>query len=340
MANPFVTPSHPAGGGSNVPFFATPKSVSVASGADTNTFAAHLRRLIASALASQSLPTAIFYADKLISLQPPIVGADTDQSPPPPPLDDVRLLGECFYRARQYRRALHVLRQRTLLFSSAGALGAAVHNLDVLTLIRQVKNGTSTIGAARSDRRTILTTYSLAIRCFAECKEYDDALLVLGADDHAVADTIREFGDESAVDDDTISLQAVACCVRGQIYEALQNRARAINWYTRAVKYDVRCVEAFDRLIESRMLSAADETALFTSLTFTAETEWIKLVYANRIQQFDPAITVGNDPLHDTTLSLTMLTPKSVSVSTPLHSSRSTDQQTHSHRQHRRSYRA
>jgi len=46
--------------------------------------------------------------------------------------------------------------------------------------------------------------------------------------------------------------------LRGQIHEAMENRMLAIECYREAVRQDVYCYEAFDRIVNHHMLSAQE----------------------------------------------------------------------------------
>lgn len=42
-----------------------------------------------------------------------------------------------------------------------------------------------------------------------------------------------------------INYIAAACLLRGQVYEALENRGRAVKWFQAALRVDPFCYEAF-----------------------------------------------------------------------------------------------
>ena len=54
--------------------------------------------------------------------------------------------------------------------------------------------------------------------------------------------------------------------MRGRSYEGLENRARAKIWYRLAILRDVKCTQAFDRLLDGRMMSTQEERTLVTHL--------------------------------------------------------------------------
>ena len=56
--------------------------------------------------------------------------------------------------------------------------------------------------------------------------------------------------------------------------------------YTTALKTNVSCVEAFERLVQQRMLSAEDEQKLLQDLPWTPEDKWLCLMYQSKILTF------------------------------------------------------
>lgn len=120
-----------------------------------------------------------------------------------------------------------------------------------------------------------------------EAEDWDGCLFVLGEDD----DDARLDLEPSIVPppkDNCMSEFAELALVRGRVYEALENRPRAIEWYITALKIDVKCTDAFDRIVDKRMLGARDERELLEELKFPPGMEWLKLVYANKLDQYDP----------------------------------------------------
>lgn len=72
----------------------------------------------------------------------------------------------------------------------------------------------------------------------------------------------------------------------GQAYEAVDQRSRAAQCYKLAVKIDVLCYEAFQRLVDGFMITSAEETELLQSLSFPPEMPWLEHVYRAKIKRF------------------------------------------------------
>ena len=60
------------------------------------------------------------------------------------------------------------------------------------------------------------------------------------------------------------------------------------------MRRDVKCYEAFDKLVGSHMLSGAQESELLRSLTFKEEDLWLKVLYRARCNSYDLSVL---DPL-------------------------------------------
>jgi len=55
-------------------------------------------------------------------------------------------------------------------------------------------------------------------------------------------------------------LDAAICLLRGEAYEALDMRPKAVHWFKQALFKDVMCFEAFEKLIDNFMLTRAEGT--------------------------------------------------------------------------------
>ncbi|KAE8680101.1 Anaphase-promoting complex subunit 6 [Hibiscus syriacus] len=131
----------------------------------------------------------------------------------------------------------------------------------------------------------------LAAKCLEELKEWDQCLLMLGdekLDEHGNAYDIK---DNSAMyldkdgEDREINISSAIYFLRGKAYEALENRAKARQWYKAAIKADPLCYEALECLIENHMLTCEEETSLLSSLQFGPEDGWLSSFYSCLIKK-------------------------------------------------------
>ncbi|XP_033637648.1 cell division cycle protein 16 homolog [Asterias rubens] len=154
----------------------------------------------------------------------------------------------------------------------------------------------------------------LTAKCHAAVKEWEDALNILEMSDSSVKTPGKNkdediFTDSS--DTEGIPLQNVEssiCLLRGQIYEAMENRVLAAENYRRALQKDPYCFEAFELLVKHQMLTASEERSLLDSLPLTkncrlAEMEVVKSVYETILKKYDKpsesTLPVCLEPLKD-----------------------------------------
>nr|XP_009859251.1 cell division cycle protein 16 homolog [Ciona intestinalis] len=111
----------------------------------------------------------------------------------------------------------------------------------------------------------------LVAKCYASCKEWQLALDVLetvqpdGSTSMVSKKILLEAEKVEGVPEDKEMIASLHL-LRGDIYEAMDVRDIAADCYKEAVKADVFCYEAFDRLIGHHMLRAEEEQDLLDSL--------------------------------------------------------------------------
>ena len=151
---------------------------------------------------------------------------------------------------------------------------------------RQPSSSSAQTSAVSARARLVLECWNLLSACLFRCRDHEEALLVLGADDSAAQQQLQRLCDALYTDPTAPSLLAAAASHRADVYSQQQNRGRACHWYRQALRYDVRAVDAFDRLVEGRMQSLEAERRMLDELDF-AGVDWLRLVYANKLQQHD-----------------------------------------------------
>ncbi len=116
----------------------------------------------------------------------------------------------------------------------------------------------------------------LAARCLAEVQDWEECLNVLGGWDESELEALTmqvwthahcftgahflwtahsrrplkqlDVWQDVALEEDIgreVSYTSAMCLLRGRVYEALENRGRAIRWYKAALHMDPFCYEAF-----------------------------------------------------------------------------------------------
>ena len=95
--------------------------------------------------------------------------------------------------------------------------------------------------------------------------------------------------------------------LRGRAYEELDNRERAIEWYTKALVANVSCVEAFNRLIEQRMLSSEQEQTLLLDLPWVPDDRWLCLMYQSKIMTYQGEVEEEKEQTEQTEQKVLLL---------------------------------
>ncbi|KAH8093042.1 hypothetical protein JL720_5217 [Aureococcus anophagefferens] len=234
---------------------------------DTTPQSARLRKLratVENALRNEMATTAVWYADKLVTLSRGNV-------------EDVLLLARSFYASGDHARAARALETRKA-YGSARQPAA------------QFERGVTAASAAPELRARLL-----AARCLAKCGRHADCVATLEPELSAVeafdsgelagppAPPAEGAGD---VDDDDggIDLAAAPCTVAGVAYEALETGARR-GLARRALRLDATCSEALTFLVERRLLSAVEEKRLLGELAaLTGDDAWIAAVLCARAE--------------------------------------------------------
>ncbi|XP_065211465.1 cell division cycle protein 16 homolog [Planococcus citri] len=191
--------------------------------------------------------TALFWADKVSSL--------SNNEP-----RDVYFQARCVYAMKQYRRAI-------LLVQNMGL-----------------------------DKTDIYCRY-IVIKCLIEVKEYSEALSMLMNED--VADkkhstTSRTFNN---LDQDSLhnlfnvpeeecgSLRSALLTLKGQVYEALDNRNLATDCYKEALRNNINCFEALNALLQHGLLTSLEAQNLLESFTSQENNDSVEDVITKPLYQ-------------------------------------------------------
>ena len=210
----------------------------------------HVRALVKDCVHKGMFSTAIFYADVLVSLS---------QGAP----RDVYTLAQLYYTTRQFRRAVHLLQREDV------GCGSDPH---CRYLMAKCLVGDCWRWCVGLDRRWQM-----------ECKEWEECLRVLEETEDNGMQVVEAGQVEEAAG---IGLRAALCLLKGQVYEAVENRREAVAWYKEALKRDAQCYEAFERLIDRDMLTSQEEIALLESMTFSQEdAQWLQAMYACKLKK-------------------------------------------------------
>ena len=195
-----------------------------------------LRNLVRSYIDKHLYKTALFWADKAMSL------SNSE-------LQDVYWFAQALFFTNQYQRAVFALTSRGL------------------------------------EEKDLACRY-LVGKCYAECKMWQEALDVLEMEPRYVKENSLS---ELATGGGNKKLESAVHLLRGLVYEAMENGGMACDCFKEALRSDVHCYEAFERLTSNYMLSPTVEVNFFKSLPFKdqclpEELPFLKQLYENKLQ--------------------------------------------------------
>ncbi|KAE9126909.1 Anaphase-promoting complex subunit 6 [Phytophthora fragariae] len=219
-----------------------------------------LRVLVRACARQHHAASALFYADKLLSMSP------TDAH-------DALLFADACYLNKEFHRAIHALKTARLV--------------DV-----EREEGRAQV------KLVTLKAVLLLSKCMLAIKQKDECLEVLGSvlpereqDVVLLANKVQlELEGEEAEGINVVSSLAL---LMGETLEAIGNLENATVYFRIALRCDVHCSEAFFRLFDKQMLSAQEEKELLASLDFSAdETQLLELLYQTRVGKYDTTPSV------------------------------------------------
>jgi len=207
------------------------------------------RSLVRSYLDRGHNETAIFWADKVVSLS----GGDPK---------DIYWLAYALFQSGQFHRAAHLIQSRDLLV-------------------------------------TCLALRLLCARCFLAAKDWQQVVDVLQDETQANEDSVLissmdlDVGIDEILETPNNKLQSTASCLRGQAFEAMENREVAADNYRMAIMQDVYNMEAFELLVSHHMLTPDEEAELLLRLPFKEqcgseeEREMVRFLYMQQLKKYD-----------------------------------------------------
>ncbi|CAL1269455.1 unnamed protein product [Larinioides sclopetarius] len=131
----------------------------------------------------------------------------------------------------------------------------------------------------------------LAAKCHFAGKEYKEALDVLNVNESNISAISNKPADILDIDADDDIASAILL-LKGQIYEAMDNRGLATDCFKEALQHDVYCYDAFDSIVQHQMLTKEEELDLMKSLPFDAqcsedEPNIVKFLYETQLKKYD-----------------------------------------------------
>ncbi|CAI6347241.1 unnamed protein product [Macrosiphum euphorbiae] len=119
--------------------------------------------------------------------------------------------------------------------------------------------------------KTDMLCYYMVLRCLVEAKDYTEAANIINSEINPTSCNVSlQQQDMKSHDGLThFNVQSALFCIKGKIYEALDNRNFATDCYREALRNDVHCYDAFQALIQHQMLTSFEEQMLIQSLPWS-----------------------------------------------------------------------
>lgn len=169
---------------------------------------------------------------------------------------DVYNMAQCMYSLNEYHRASEVIKQYNL-------------------------------------HKTNMMCHYLAVKSLVQAKMFAEALDLLNSADNEPNFNGTSFADAESIIEDKSKMRIYALLnyLRGQVFEALDNRVLACEYYRMAIQNDVHCYEAFNALVQHQMLTALEEKQLLDSLPFNqqcteSESVIVRSLYEGLLKKF------------------------------------------------------
>ncbi|XP_053211911.1 cell division cycle protein 16 homolog [Panonychus citri] len=165
---------------------------------------------------------------------------------------DVLKQAKCFYYLKEYHRASHCIKSRNL------------HEID-------------------------LACRYLAAKSHYAAQEYREAFEILDFDENL--GPLKKMDLELETREEHKQLESSICLLKGHIYEALDNRGEAVEWFKKALLLDAYCYEALEALVQHQMLNKQEEEDLLSSIRFEnqfdkEEARFIKFLYTSALKKY------------------------------------------------------
>ncbi|TDH68656.1 hypothetical protein CCR75_007478 [Bremia lactucae] len=213
-----------------------------------------LRLLVKTYSAQHHVVSALFYADKLVTMSP------NNEN-------DVLLFADACFLNQEFHRAIHSLKKARL----ANVEGSKI---DFVAPSHVMLRACLLLGKCM-----------LAIKQKEECLELLGSVLPDSEQDVVQLAKKMQLEHENAEGMNVVSSLAL---LLGETFEAVGNRENATVYYRIALRCDVHCSEAFFHLFDKQMLTMKEEKELMASLDFSGdEMHLLQLLYQTHVGKYD-----------------------------------------------------
>uniref|UniRef100_A0A182PSR2 Uncharacterized protein n=1 Tax=Anopheles epiroticus TaxID=199890 RepID=A0A182PSR2_9DIPT len=235
-------------------------------------------------------------------------------------IESYRKIVKNFIELRRYQTALFWAEKVTVL--SNGDPRDVYWEAQCMFLLREFHRAAHTI-RSRSLEKTNLLCHYLAAECLNEAKEYQSALELLNSVDCETLSFVssgRTDACSSSMKDDSTTdesqegnfyedpykndIIASVYFLKGKILESMDNRSMAMDCYVQALHKSVYCTEALDALVQHDMLMAWEEKELMQHIPMAQqctepERKLLTRLYESKLKKYYESIVMQahlNDP--------------------------------------------
>ncbi|EFC50413.1 predicted protein, partial [Naegleria gruberi] len=164
----------------------------------------------------------------------------------------IYLLAKSFYGSGQYKRALHLLTSSFVNFSQTAPMDC----------------------------------FFLAAKCLERCDDWLEILSLLGDNDNEFEQILARNGSEKVGISFLLRNYNFLCFLRAKSFDMIDNKQRAITWYSKTLVNDPNFYEAFEKLVEKNLLTNASQVSLLNQINFSQEDQWVKYFYETKIDRY------------------------------------------------------
>ncbi|XP_055906784.1 cell division cycle protein 16 homolog [Eupeodes corollae] len=211
-------------------------------------------------------------------------------------IEECRKLVKFFIDMRRYNTALFWAEKVSLM--SENDPRDIYMQANCMFLLKEYQRAVYTIKYHGLEKTNIICFY-LVLECLFESKEYNEAITLMNSTDFEFLSSsfINKsciVGDNSSIWLDESNKNNVLASIiyfKGKIYEAMDNRDLAVDFYAQALHKSVFCFEALDALTQHDMLMASEENELLQHLPFyqqctEAETKLVSALYSSKLKKY------------------------------------------------------
>ncbi|XP_041788186.1 cell division cycle protein 16 homolog [Anopheles merus] len=228
-------------------------------------------------------------------------------------IESYRKTVKIFIDLRRYQTALFWAEKVTVL--SNGDPRDVYWEAQCMFLLREFHRAAHTI-RSRSLEKTNLLCHYLAAECLNEAKEYQSALEILNSVDcetlsyalsgktgsHSSSmkeDSTTDESYDGSMYEDPFKNDIIASVyfLKGKILESMDNRSLAMDCYVQALHKSVYCSEALDALVQHDMLMAWEEKELMQHIPMAQqctepERKVLKRLYESKLKKYYESIAM------------------------------------------------